>query len=362
MDVDVIIRGGTVVDGTGAPARRADVAIAGDRIVAVEPDLSAGGARVIDADRPGRDARVRRRAHAPRRPARLGSAADVVVLARHHERGAGQLRRHVRAGRPRSARVPRRDDGERRGHPARGHPRRPAVGLDDLRRLSRLARPHADGHQRRWPRGPLRDACGGDGRPCPRRGVRHARRHRQDVRDGRGGPARRRPWHLDEPHARPRRARRPPGAGHVRRRRRAARVRRGPAPHRPWAVRGRDAPRRARRRGADQDPRRGGRDGRDQPPLRPPRLLRVGPIGPPTRPVLAGDRLHQGGERLRCAGASADDRAWDRDHLLPVQPHAVGPHPGVEGAPRAARRRSAWPPSATPSGGPGWWPTARAPS
>ena len=44
MDVDVIIRGGTVVDGTGAPARRADVAIAGDRIVAVEPDLSAPAA------------------------------------------------------------------------------------------------------------------------------------------------------------------------------------------------------------------------------------------------------------------------------------------------------------------------------
>ena len=49
MDVDVIIRGGMVVDGTGAPARRADVAIAGDRIVAVEPGLSVGGARVIDA-------------------------------------------------------------------------------------------------------------------------------------------------------------------------------------------------------------------------------------------------------------------------------------------------------------------------
>jgi N-acyl-D-amino-acid deacylase len=49
MDADLIIRGGTVVDGTGTPARRADVAIAGDRIVAVEPDLSASGARVIDA-------------------------------------------------------------------------------------------------------------------------------------------------------------------------------------------------------------------------------------------------------------------------------------------------------------------------
>ena len=36
MDADLVIRGGTVVDGTGAPARTADVAIAGDRIVAVE--------------------------------------------------------------------------------------------------------------------------------------------------------------------------------------------------------------------------------------------------------------------------------------------------------------------------------------
>ena len=41
---------GTVVDGTGTPRRRADVAIAGDRIVAVSPRLStANAARVIDA-------------------------------------------------------------------------------------------------------------------------------------------------------------------------------------------------------------------------------------------------------------------------------------------------------------------------
>ncbi|WP_216073631.1 hypothetical protein, partial [Acinetobacter baumannii] len=35
QDYDVLIRGGTVYDGSGAPGRSADVAIMGDRIVAV---------------------------------------------------------------------------------------------------------------------------------------------------------------------------------------------------------------------------------------------------------------------------------------------------------------------------------------
>jgi N-acyl-D-aspartate/D-glutamate deacylase len=49
VDADVLIRGGTVVDGTGAPARTADVAISGDRIVAV--GRFDGDAReVVDAD------------------------------------------------------------------------------------------------------------------------------------------------------------------------------------------------------------------------------------------------------------------------------------------------------------------------
>jgi N-acyl-D-aspartate/D-glutamate deacylase len=47
--IDILLRGGNVVDGTGAPPRRADVAIDGDRIAAVGPDLDAAGAReVID--------------------------------------------------------------------------------------------------------------------------------------------------------------------------------------------------------------------------------------------------------------------------------------------------------------------------
>ena len=48
MNHDLLIRSGSVVDGTGAPARRADVAIQGDRIVAIGSEL--GDAReTLDA-------------------------------------------------------------------------------------------------------------------------------------------------------------------------------------------------------------------------------------------------------------------------------------------------------------------------
>jgi N-acyl-D-amino-acid deacylase len=49
MEIDVLIRGGRVVDGTGAPAVAADVAIAGDRVVAIG-EIGAGAARTIEAD------------------------------------------------------------------------------------------------------------------------------------------------------------------------------------------------------------------------------------------------------------------------------------------------------------------------
>ena len=45
---DLVIRGGMVVDGTGAPPRRADVAVDGDKISAVG-DIAAKGRREIDA-------------------------------------------------------------------------------------------------------------------------------------------------------------------------------------------------------------------------------------------------------------------------------------------------------------------------
>lgn len=46
---DHVISGATLYDGTGAPGRRADLAIAGDRIAAIEPAIEAPGAPRIDA-------------------------------------------------------------------------------------------------------------------------------------------------------------------------------------------------------------------------------------------------------------------------------------------------------------------------
>ena len=50
MAHDLVIRGGTVIDGTGAAAVRGDVAVDGDRIVAVGEVDHDGAGRVIDAD------------------------------------------------------------------------------------------------------------------------------------------------------------------------------------------------------------------------------------------------------------------------------------------------------------------------
>src|SRR5215211_1204074 len=49
VSTTVLLRGGTLIDGSGAPRRTADLRIEGDRIAAIEPGLTAGGADVIDA-------------------------------------------------------------------------------------------------------------------------------------------------------------------------------------------------------------------------------------------------------------------------------------------------------------------------
>jgi N-acyl-D-aspartate/D-glutamate deacylase len=48
-DVDLLLEGGTVIDGTGAPGYRSSVAVAGDRIVLPGPADAVRAARTIDA-------------------------------------------------------------------------------------------------------------------------------------------------------------------------------------------------------------------------------------------------------------------------------------------------------------------------
>ena len=47
---DILIKGGSVVDGTGAPARTADVAIRDGRIAAIEENRTDSAERVIDVE------------------------------------------------------------------------------------------------------------------------------------------------------------------------------------------------------------------------------------------------------------------------------------------------------------------------
>src|SRR5687767_1246241 len=54
QDYDLIIRNGRVLDGTGAPAIAADVAIRGDRIVAIETKIPATTKARIEIDAAGR--------------------------------------------------------------------------------------------------------------------------------------------------------------------------------------------------------------------------------------------------------------------------------------------------------------------
>ena len=50
MAWDILIRGGTVIDGSGRPGERADVAIADGRIAAIGRSLPGEAGRTIDAD------------------------------------------------------------------------------------------------------------------------------------------------------------------------------------------------------------------------------------------------------------------------------------------------------------------------
>jgi predicted amidohydrolase len=89
--LDTVISGGTVVDGTGAPARRADVAIKGDRIVKIG-SVDDPARITIDASRQAGHPGIHRRPHALRRSGLLGRRPDALAAARGNHRAGGKLR------------------------------------------------------------------------------------------------------------------------------------------------------------------------------------------------------------------------------------------------------------------------------
>ena len=151
---DLVIRGGTVVDGTGAVPRTADVAVDGGRITEVGSCAGAQASRTVDADgllvTPGF---VDIHTHYD------GQATwDEVLapsqLARGDHRRHRQLRRRVRPGASRPPRLADRAHGGRRGHPRHRAGRGHDLGLGDLPRVPRRARPAPAGRSTSAPRSP----------------------------------------------------------------------------------------------------------------------------------------------------------------------------------------------------------------
>ena len=75
-DYDLIIRNGSIVDGTGAPARSGDIAISGDRIEAVGA-VTGSATREIDAGGLAVAPGLRRCACARRRGGRSATRAST---------------------------------------------------------------------------------------------------------------------------------------------------------------------------------------------------------------------------------------------------------------------------------------------
>ena len=165
MSFDLVIRGGTVYDGTGAEGRVADVGVKDGRIAAIG-SLEPNGAR-DRRRRPGRRARLHRHPQPLRLHAAHGSARGQRDPPGRHDRGRRQLRLRLlpdprpAAGAARDLRLL----------------RRPPDHLELGRRVLRAARGRAARRQRAQPR-PERTAAAGDARPR-----RPAGRRRRAGRD-----------------------------------------------------------------------------------------------------------------------------------------------------------------------------------
>ena len=159
MAHDLIIRGGSVLDGTGADAVRADVAVDGDRISAIGDLADATATREIDATgmtvTPGF---VDLHTHMD---AQIGWDPFMTSCSWHGVTTAmmGNCGVTFAPAVPGGPGLPRRDDAERRGHPERRHPRRPARGTG---RRTRSTSTRSSGWRRRstWCRWSGTARCG----------------------------------------------------------------------------------------------------------------------------------------------------------------------------------------------------------
>ena len=180
--LDLVIRNGLVVDGSGLPAFRGDVGIRGDRIAHVGGRLE-GRARARDRRaRAGRRARLHRPAHALRRADPLGRAGPAGARARRHHGRARELLALARAAQGGAPPEAREDVPADRGDAGRRLRRRVRVDVGGLRRLRRRAARQAR-RQRRPARRPQRDPALDDGRSTRRSGPppRPRSRAMQDV-------------------------------------------------------------------------------------------------------------------------------------------------------------------------------------
>ena len=188
---DLIIKGGTLVDGTGAPGRTADVAVDSGRITDVGT-VEGGATRIVDADgllvTPGWvDVHTHYDGQATWDSELAPSSWHGVTTLVMGNCGVGFA--------PAAARPPRlahRPHGGRRGHPRRGAGRGDRVGVGDLPRVPRRTGAAALDGRRRHPGPPRRGAglchgrAGGAQRGGERRGHRGHARHRARSTPRRG--------------------------------------------------------------------------------------------------------------------------------------------------------------------------------